>query len=396
MAWIQGPNSRRRRRFIPLAPRPYRLYPILLNLLLRIERGRVDLPQDGWALSRPMMTHSVIPSLLRVLDGETLERPPVWFMRQAGRYLPEYRALRATTPDFISFCLNPEKAAEATLQPMRRFPFDAAIVFADILLLPQALGQDVWFEAGEGPKLGPLPDLDRLAGEIEASTFKLLNVGETLTRVRGVLEPERALIGFAGAPWTVATYMIEGGSSDRSKARTFAYEHPAAMDRLLDIIVQSTVRYLAMQVDAGAQVLKLFESWAEGLPEDLFERLVCKPHRAILDGLAGLDVVAPVIGFPRGAGSLAQHYADTVGVDAVALDTGASAALGRSIQEKVPIQGALDPLLLRAGGAALDRRVDELLEQWGDGPYIFNLGHGIILDTPIPHVERVLKRITQA
>jgi len=341
------------------------------------------------------MTQPVIPSLLRVLDGETLERPPVWFMRQAGRYLPEYRELRATTPDFISFCLNPEKAAEATLQPMRRFPFDAAIVFADILLLPQALGQDVWFEAGEGPKLGALPDLDRLAGEIEASTFKLLNVGETLTRVRSVLEPDRALIGFAGAPWTVATYMIEGGSSDRSKARTFAYEHPAEMDRLLDILVQATVRYLAMQVDAGAQALKLFESWAEGLPEDLFERLVCKPHRAILDGLAGLDVVAPVIGFPRGAGSLAQHYADTVGVDAVALDTAASAALGRSIQERVPIQGALDPLLLRAGGAALDRRVDELLEQWGDGPYIFNLGHGIILDTPIPHVERVLKRITQ-
>jgi len=341
------------------------------------------------------MTQSQIPSLLRVLDGETLERPPVWFMRQAGRYLPEYRALRATTPDFISFCLNPEKAAEATLQPMRRFPFDAAIVFADILLLPQALGQEVWFEAGEGPRLGALPDLDRLAGEIEASTARLSNVGETLTRVREALEPERALIGFAGAPWTVATYMIEGGSSDRSKARTFAYEHPAEMDRLLDIIVQSTVRYLAMQVDAGAQVLKLFESWAEGLPEDLFERLVCKPHRAILDGLAGLDVVAPVIGFPRGAGSLAQHYADTVGVDAVALDTAASAALGRSIQEKVPIQGALDPLLLRAGGAALDHRVDELLEQWGDGPYIFNLGHGIILDTPIAHVERVLKRITE-
>ncbi|HRD27826.1 MAG TPA: uroporphyrinogen decarboxylase [Caulobacter sp.] len=341
------------------------------------------------------MTQPVIPSLLRVLDGETLERPPVWFMRQAGRYLPEYLALRATTPDFISFCLNPEKAAEATLQPMRRFPFDAAIVFADILLLPQALGQEVWFEAGEGPRLGALPDLDTLAGQIEASTFKLLPVGETLTRVRAALEPDRALIGFAGGPWTVATYMIEGRSSDRSKARTFAYEHPAEMDRLLDIIVQSTVRYLAMQVDAGAQVLKLFESWAEGLPEDLFERLVCKPHRAILDGLAGLDVVAPVIGFPRGAGSLAQHYADTVGVDAVALDTAASAMLGRSIQEKVPIQGALDPLLLRAGGAALDHRVDQLLEQWGDGPYIFNLGHGIILDTPIAHIERVLKRITQ-
>ncbi|MDP1736786.1 MAG: uroporphyrinogen decarboxylase [Caulobacter sp.] len=339
------------------------------------------------------MTQSILPGLLRVLDGETLERPPVWFMRQAGRYLPEYRALRTTTPDFISFCLNPEKAAEATLQPMRRFPFDAAIVFADILLLPQALGQEVWFEAGEGPKLGALPDLDRMAGEIEASTFKLLPVGETLTRVRAALEPERALIGFAGAPWTVATYMIEGGSSDRSRARTFAYERPAEMDRLLDIIVQATVRYLAMQVDAGAQVLKLFESWAEGLPEDLFERLVCKPHRAILDGLAGLDVAAPVIGFPRGAGSLTRHYADTVGVDAVALDTAASAELGKSIQERVAIQGALDPLLLRAGGAALDRRVDELLEQWSDGPYIFNLGHGIILDTPIPHVERVLKRI---
>src|SRR3989338_688554 len=167
--------------------------------------------------------------------------------------------------------------------------------------------------------------------------------------------------------------MIEGGSSDRSKARTFAYEHPAAMDRLLDIIVQATVRYLAMQVDAGAQVLKLCESWAEGLPEDLFERLVCKPHRAILDGLAGLDVAAPVIGFPRGAGSLTQHYADTVGVDAVALDTAASAGLGRNIQERVAIQGALDPLLLRAGGAALDRRGGGVLGAWGGGALLFNI-----------------------
>lgn len=340
------------------------------------------------------MTQSVIPNLLRVLDGETLERPPVWFMRQAGRYLPEYRALRATTPDFISFCLDPEKAAEATLQPMRRFPFDAAIVFADILLIPRALGQDVWFEAGEGPRLGALPDLDRLEGEVEASTARLSPVGETLSLVRPALAPDRALIGFAGAPWTVATYMIEGGSSDRSKARAFAYEHPAEMDRLLDILVQASVRYLAMQAHAGAQALKLFESWAEGLPEDLFERLVCKPHRAILDGLAGLDVVAPVIGFPRGAGSLARHYADTVGVDAVALDTAASADLGKIIQERCAIQGALDPLLLRAGGAALDRRVDDLLEQWGDGPYIFNLGHGILPDTPLAHVERVLKRVT--
>ncbi|MDP1630123.1 MAG: uroporphyrinogen decarboxylase [Caulobacter sp.] len=342
------------------------------------------------------MTKTNTPLLLRALDGETLERPPVWFMRQAGRYLPEYRELRAKAPDFIAFCLNPEMAAEATLQPMRRLPYDASIVFADILLIPRALGQEVWFEAGEGPKLGALPDLDRLAGEIEASTERLSPVGETLERVRAALEPERALIGFAGAPWTVATYMIEGGSSDRAKARTFAYQRPAEMDRLLDILVQASVRYLAMQANAGAQVLKLFESWAEGLPEDLFERLVCKPHRAILEGLDELGVSVPVIGFPRGAGSLVEHYADTVGVEAVALDTAVSAAMGKRVQERCVIQGALDPLLLRAGGSALDRRVDELLEQWGDGPYIFNLGHGILPDTPIPHVERVLKRITDS
>lgn len=341
------------------------------------------------------MTQPVIPSLLRVLDGETLERPPVWFMRQAGRYLPEYRELRATTPDFISFCLNPEKAAEATLQPMRRFPFDAAIVFADILLLPQALGQEVWFETGEGPRLGALPDLDRLAGEIEASTFKLLNVGETLTRVRGVLEPERALIGFAGAPWTVATYMIEGRSSDRSKARTFAYEHPAAMDRLLDILVQATVRYLAMQVDAGAQVLKLFESWAEGLAEDVFERIVIKPHTAIIEKVRAAGIDTPFIGFPRGAGALVENYAARVPVNCVALDTQATAVLGQKIQDSgKTIQGALDNLLLRAGGPALDARVDALIEQWNSGPYIFNLGHGVMPDTPIEHIERTIRRVT--
>ncbi|MFZ5668475.1 MAG: uroporphyrinogen decarboxylase [Pseudomonadota bacterium] len=340
------------------------------------------------------MTDPTLPALLRVLDGETLDRPPVWFMRQAGRYLPEYRELRARAPDFISFCLDPDMAAEATLQPMRRFPFDAAIVFADILLIPRALGQAVWFEAGEGPRLGELPSLGALESRIEASTFELTPVGETLARVRAALEPERALIGFAGAPWTVATYMIEGGSSDRSKARAFAYERPAEMDRLLDILVRASVRYLAMQAEAGAQVLKLFESWAEGLPEDLFERLVCAPHRRIIAGLDDLGVAAPVIGFPRGAGAMAEHYAATVGVEAVALDTACPGELGRRIQQKCAIQGALDPILLRAGGATLDRRVEELLEQWGGGPYVFNLGHGILPDTPPAHVERVLMRVT--
>ena len=337
---------------------------------------------------------SPVPTMLRALGGETLARPPVWFMRQAGRYLPEYRELRTKAPDFISFCFNPEMAAEATLQPMRRFPFDAAIVFADILLLPKALGQDVWFEVGEGPKLGPLPELAALRGEIEASTERLAAVGETLTRVRAVLEPERALIGFAGAPWTVATYMIEGGSSDRTGARTYAFQHPDALDGLIEILTEATIRYLVMQVRAGAQVLQLFESWAENLPEDLFDRVVTRPHAAIIHGLRAAGVTVPVIGFPRGGGALVEAYALASGVSAVGLDVQAPAALGQRLQKHVTIQGALDPLLLRAGGAGLDRRVEQLLRQWGDGPYVFNLGHGILPDTPIAHVEQVLARVT--
>jgi uroporphyrinogen decarboxylase len=340
------------------------------------------------------MTQTAPAPLLRVLAGETLDRPPIWFMRQAGRYLPEYRALRAKAPDFIAFCHDSEMAAEATLQPLRRFPFDAAIVFADILLIPGALGQKVWFEAGEGPRLGELPSLDAMAGEIDASTGRLANIGKTLSLVKAQLAPDKTLIGFAGAPWTVGSYMIEGGSSDRSRARTYAYEHPAAMDRLMDILSESTARYLAMQAASGAEVLKLFESWAEGLPEDLFERLVIRPHRMIVQRLKELGVTAPVIGFPRGAAAYAERYAAEVDVAAVALDTAAPAGLGQRLQKTHAIQGALDPLLLRAGGPGLERRVDELLAQWGGGRYIFNLGHGILPDTPIAHVEQVLKQVT--
>jgi uroporphyrinogen decarboxylase len=228
------------------------------------------------------MSDASRPLLLRALAGETLSRPPIWFMRQAGRSLPEYRELRAKAPDFIAFCLNPKMAAEATLQPMRRFPMDAAIVFADILLIPQALGQTVWFEAGEGPRLGPLPEIEALEAEVEASTARLLAVGETLTRVRGELEPERALIGFAGAPWTVATYMLEGRGGEREKARLYAYQQPERLDRLIEVLVEATARYLVMQARAGAQALKIFESWAEGLSDDQFDRLVTRPHRAIV------------------------------------------------------------------------------------------------------------------
>ena len=336
--------------------------------------------------------------LLKALRGEVTDRPPVWFMRQAGRYLPEYRALRAEAPDFIAFCLNPEMAAEATLQPMRRFGFDAAIVFADILLIPGALGQKVWFEAGEGPRLGALPDLASMQALTAGAGKALSPVGETLSRVRAALDPERTLIGFAGAPWTVATYMLDGetrsiGKGERAQARTFYYREPDKVLALLDILVEATAHYLKMQADAGAQVLKIFESWAEGLPDDLFEVLVLKPHQKLVARVRELGVTVPLIGFPRGSAALAERYALECDVQAVALDTACPLTVGRRVQAIKPIQGALDPLLLRAGGEALDRRVDQLLEAWGEGPWIFNLGHGILPDVPIAHVEQVLERI---
>ena len=341
------------------------------------------------------MSSPVRSALLRVLDGEVLPRPPVWLMRQAGRYLPEYRALRSRARDFIAFCLNPEMAAEATMQPMRRFPLDAAIVFADILLIPLGLGQKVWFEEGEGPKLGPLPSNVELARAMDGAPGLLAPVGETLADVREALEPERALIGFAGAPWTVATYMIEGGGSrERAAAKAMAYDDPARVDGLIEILVETTARYLTLQAASGADVLKLFDSWTDGLPEDQFERLVTRPHAAIVARLRAAGVTTPIIGFPRGAGSLVEAYAAEAGVQCVALDTQAPAALGRRLQKSVAIQGALDPFLLRAGGEALDRRVDQLVDQWGHGPYIFNLGHGVILDTPVEHVARVVSRVT--
>jgi uroporphyrinogen decarboxylase len=338
---------------------------------------------------------SETPRLLRALAGETLDRPPIWFMRQAGRCLPEYRELRARVPDFMSLCFNPELAAEVTLQPMRRFAMDGAIVFADILLIPQALGQKVWFEAGEGPRLGELPPIEAMREAIEGSTARLASIGETLARVRAELEPDRTLIGFAGAPWTVATYMLEGRSSQRVAARTYAYTHPDELDALLDVLVESTARYLVMQARAGAQALKLFESWAEGLAEDVFERIVIGPHTRIVEKVRAAGVDVPFIGFPRGCGALVETYAASVPVQAIALDTQATAAAGRRIQAGgKAIQGALDNLLLRAGGPALDARVDALLEQWNGGPYIFNLGHGVLPDTPIEHIARVVERVT--
>jgi uroporphyrinogen decarboxylase len=341
------------------------------------------------------MTDAARPLLLRALAGEVLPRPPIWLMRQAGRYLPEYRELRSRAKDFIRFCLNPEMAAEATLQPMRRFPLDAAIVFADILLVPLALGQKVWFEEGEGPKLGPLPTIADMQVALDGALALLSPVGETLADVREELEPHRALIGFAGAPWTVATYMIEGGSSrDRGKARALAVSDPGLVDALIDVLVETTARYLQLQAASGADALKLFDSWTDLLPEDEFERLVIGPHARIVARLRQAGVTQPVIGFPRGSGALVENYADRAGVDAVALDVQAPLALGQRLQKKLTIQGALDPLLLRQGGPAMDRRVTQMLEAWSSGPYVFNLGHGITPDVPPEHVARLVELVT--
>lgn len=352
-------------------------------------------PQSASAFMGVMIEteDKTMPRLIQALNGSSHKSPPVWFMRQAGRYLPEYRALRATTPDFISFCLNPEKAAEATLQPMRRFPFDAAIVFADILLLPRALGQDVWFAEGEGPRLGPLPSLQALRSNVEQSVDRLAPIGETLARVRAELEPDRALIGFAGAPWTVLTYMLEGRSSDRQMSRAKAWAEAQLIDDLISVLVDSTVEYLVMQVEHGAQALQMFESWAEGLSESQFRRLVIAPHSSIMKKLRARGVTCPVIGFPRGSGALAKLYAEEAETTAVALDTSTPLDFGRDIQALKPIQGALDPLALLAGGALLTREVDRLIDEWSDGAFVFNLGHGILPTTPVEHVVAVLDQI---
>lgn len=333
--------------------------------------------------------------LLAVLRGEARTPPPVWLMRQAGRYLSEYREVRARAKDFVDFCFSPDLAAEVTLQPIRRFGFDAAIMFADILLIPIALGRKVWFVAGEGPRLEPFDPADFATLDLSKVEKILAPVGETLRRVKPELPETTTLIGFAGSPWTVATYMIEGGGSkDRFSARVAAWQNPDAFDAMIDRISEATARYLVMQARAGADVLKLFDSWAEGLPEPLFERVVISPTRKIVDYVRASGVDVPIIGFPRGAGSFYGRYARETGVTGIALDTGVDPAWAQSIlPEGMPVQGHLDPAVLRAGGAALDRETDRLLDAWAGRPHIFNLGHGITPDVPVAHVEQLLARI---
>jgi uroporphyrinogen decarboxylase len=342
-------------------------------------------------------TESVgIKPLLCVLAGQREAVPPVWMMRQAGRYLPEYRAVREKAGGFLDLCFNPELAADVTLQPVRRFGFDAAILFSDILVVPLALGRKVEFLVGEGPKLEPMANAAALASLHESVDGKVLApIYETVRRVKAALDDKTTLIGFCGAPWTVATYMVAGEATpDQAPARLFAHRDPETFARLIDRLVQASIEYLVGQLKAGAEVVQIFDTWAGVLGPEQFERWCIQPTQAIVAGVRKQVAGARIIGFPRGAGASALPYVVTTGVDAIGLDWTFPRSLARDmLQSRVPVQGNVDPLALLAGGAALDREVDDVLKKLSGGSLVFNLGHGILPETPIAHVERMLKRV---
>jgi uroporphyrinogen decarboxylase len=339
---------------------------------------------------------SAVKPFIEVLSGRRQQVPPAWMMRQAGRYLPEYRELRAKAGGFLDLCFTPEYAAEVTLQPIRRFNFDAAIIFSDILVIPYALGRSVRFEAGEGPRLDPLDTPDQVATLARHADFgKLEPVYEALRRVKRELAPEIALIGFCGAPWTVATYMVAGqGTPDQAPARMMAYRHPETFAKIIDVLVENSIQYLLGQLKAGADALQIFDTWAGVLPPREFERWSIEPAKRIVAGVRAQVPDAKIIGFPRGAGALLPAYVEATGVNAVSIDWAAEPSMIRErVQSRVAVQGNLDPLALIAGGAALDRAVDDVLANYAQGRLIFNLGHGIQPETPIAHVEQMIRRV---
>lgn len=343
-----------------------------------------------------MKTCSGAKPLLSVLGGQTISPPPVWMMRQAGRYLPEYRAIREKAGSFLALCFNPEWATEVTLQPIRRFQFDAAILFSDILVVPHALGQRVRFETGEGPKLEALPDrsaLSRLHSELDQDALQA--VYETIVRVKAELPDEVAFLGFCGAPWTVATYMVAGeGTADQAPARLFAYRDPEGFARLIDLLVSASSAYLVRQVQAGVDAVQIFDSWAGVLPPREFERWCIEPVRRIAANVRAARPDVKIIAFPRGAGSLLPGYVQAVRPDAVGLDWMIDRSFARrSVPQGVAVQGNLDPLALLAGGATLEAQIDDVLESFAERPFIFNLGHGILPETPVAHVEAMLRRV---
>ena len=336
-------------------------------------------------------------NILKVLAGQTLQTPPIWMMRQAGRHLPEYREVRASTKGFIDFCFTPAKAAQVTLQPIERYDMDAAILFADILLIPIGLGRDVRFEKGIGPILDPIDNAGISKLTIEGAADRISSVYETVSRVRAGLSADKTLIGFCGGAWTVATYMIEGrGTPNKEQAFRFAYEHPKAMDALLDAIAISSADYLIGQAKAGAQVLKIFESWAQAMPASLFERLVIQPTQQMISRVRAAGIDVPIIGFPRAAGLNTKAYIDTVKTQAVAAGTDSPLTeMRKLLGPDRAVQGNLDPLALRIGGNVLQQAVSSVLAdaKKAGGPYIFNLGHGVSPDVKIDNVHAVISHI---
>ena len=331
--------------------------------------------------------------LLEAVRGQRQPRPPVWIMRQAGRYLPEYRETRAKAGSFLELCYSPTLAAEVTLQPLRRFELDAAILFSDILVIPDALGQKVGFETGEGPRLEPItPEgLGKLTPD--NVNHHLEPVLDAMSRVRSALAPEKTLIGFCGSPWTVATYMIAGhGSPDQAEARLFALTQPEAFAPLIDILVEASIRYLVAQLKAGADVVQLFESWALNLDEEAFRAQVIVPNRRIVAGVRAEIPEAAFIGFPRGAAGMIAEYAEKTGVNALGLDYAMPVGFADSaLPPALPVQGNLDPLRLVAGGAQLEERSRAIIGGFANRPHIFNLGHGIVPQTPIENVDRLIR-----
>ena len=334
--------------------------------------------------------------LLNALKNERTDRTPIWLMRQAGRYLPEYRELRANKGGFLKLVYDSEAAAEITIQPIRRFGFDGAILFSDILIVPYAMGQGLEFLAGEGPRLSPTL-VDHTLDSLEAVPQRLAPIYETVRLVKQQLDPDRTLLGFAGSPWTVATYMVAGeGSRDQHVTREMAYRDRPAFQAIIDAIVQVTVEYLAGQIEAGAEAVQLFDSWAGSLAPSEFERWVIAPNADIAAQVKARFPNVPVIGFPKGSGEKLSTYARETGVDAIGLDETIDPLwAARNIPEQMPVQGNLDPLLLLAGGQELEHQTHRILEAFSDRCHVFNLGHGIGQTTPITNVERLVELVRQ-
>jgi uroporphyrinogen decarboxylase len=334
--------------------------------------------------------------ILDVLAGRRCSIPPIWMMRQAGRYLPEYRAIREKAGSFLNLCFTPELTAEVTLQPVRRFNLDAAILFSDILVVPHALGQTVSFVTGEGPRLAPVISSDNIAHFAKQLDLDALApVFETIRLVKPALPAHVALLGFCGAPWTVATYMVAGqGTPDQGPARLMAYQDQAGFARLIDTLTSASISYLVAQFKSGVDAVQVFDTWAGILPPEEFDRWCVKPMRRIVAGVRSSIPGGKIIGYPRGASTSLLRYVERVEVDAVGLDWSVDRDFARrAVQSRVAVQGNLDPIALLAGGEALDRAVDAVLAAFAEGPFIFNLGHGILPETPIAHVEQMLRRV---